>query len=304
MDATEHLAGYATRCGLRSLEALRHREALLKRAYKPQVYLKRALCPMHRRGVHGAREPLSKAPQGGIVLERLPWFKMSPADYLLDTMHLTQGQHGAYLLLILHYFWNGSLPTDRNKLYQLACAVDLEQREDVDMVLARYFREENGIWRHNRIERELEGIKLLRRKQSEAGKASVIARQGSNPSGNGEDKPADLSPVVERLPLIGGKEYEVRQSLVDELVPIYPAVDVPATIREMRGWCLGNPGKLKTKAGIKRFITGWLAKEQAEYVERKSGDKPKICCTCKKVITGGWTRTSDGDKCDPCWNAA
>lgn len=92
--------------------------------------------------------------------------------------------------------------------------------------------------------------------------------EGKGKEGNGEEQvgadapPADTSPVIETLPLINGKDFEVRQSLVAELEPIYPKVDVPATVREMKGWLIGNPARRKTRTGIKRFITTWLHNEQ------------------------------------------
>ena len=30
----------------------------------------------------------------------------------------------------------------------------------------------------------------------------------------------------------------------------------------MRGWCLANPTRRKTRRGVRRFINGWLAKVQ------------------------------------------
>jgi hypothetical protein len=79
---------------------------------------------------------------------------------------------------------------------------------------------------------------------------------------NGVSK--DESPVLAKLPLRGGGEFEIRGSFVSELEPIYPDVDVTQTLREMRGWCLGNPERLKTRRGVKRFITSWLQNEQAK----------------------------------------
>lgn len=76
---------------------------------------------------------------------------------------------------------------------------------------------------------------------------------------------ADVSPVVENLPLRDGSSFPVKQSLVDELSPIYPAVDVPATVREMKGWLLLNPDRRKTRAGVRRFIGNWLQSEQAKH---------------------------------------
>ena len=71
----------------------------------------------------------------------------------------------------------------------------------------------------------------------------------------------DDSPVIETLPILGGS-FEVRQSLVAELEPLCPAVDIVLTLREMKLWLVGNPERQKTRKGIRRFISGWLSREQ------------------------------------------
>lgn len=81
---------------------------------------------------------------------------------------------------------------------------------------------------------------------------------------NGARQPhVDDSPVVQTLPLVDGTQFEVRQSLVAELEPLYPKVDIPATVNEMKGWLIGHKERRKTRRGIKAFITTWLQKEQA-----------------------------------------
>jgi len=72
----------------------------------------------------------------------------------------------------------------------------------------------------------------------------------------------DDSEVIERLPLNDGTEFEVRELYAAELKRLYPIVDIPQTLREIRGWCLANPKKLKTRDGIKRCINTWMKKEQ------------------------------------------
>lgn len=72
----------------------------------------------------------------------------------------------------------------------------------------------------------------------------------------------DTGEVIERIPMIGGEEFDVRESFTAELGRLYPNVDVPATLRQMRGWCIGNPTKLKTPRGIRKFITGWCERDQ------------------------------------------
>ena len=83
---------------------------------------------------------------------------------------------------------------------------------------------------------------------------------------NGATHPkVDDSPILEKLPLRDGSEFPVRLSLVSQLEPLYPAVDVSATVKEMKGWLLLNAERRKTKSGIKRFIGTWLQNEQAKH---------------------------------------
>lgn len=94
-------------------------------------------------------------------------------------------------------------------------------------------------------------------------------RSGSAPSDKSLD--ADASPVlasrsdspaVETIPLNNGSEYPVTEAQVSEYARLYPAVDVPQALRAMRGWCLANPKRRKTKRGVAAFITSWLSREQ------------------------------------------
>ena len=81
----------------------------------------------------------------------------------------------------------------------------------------------------------------------------VGARQQSN-----EVQEADVAAVI----LNDGTEWRPDQALFAEYVRLYPNVDVKQQFNEMRGWCLSNPAKRKTPRGIKRFVNGWLSREQ------------------------------------------
>ena len=88
---------------------------------------------------------------------------------------------------------------------------------------------------------------------------------------NGTEHPSVDDPVVEKIPLVDGSEFEVRQSLVAELDRAYPAVEPVQTLRELRAWNVANPQYRKTKAGATRHINAWFAKEQNRASARQGG---------------------------------
>lgn len=69
-------------------------------------------------------------------------------------------------------------------------------------------------------------------------------------------------PPVFFMMLNDGSQYGVAWSKIDRWSTLYPAVDVMQALRSMCGWLDANPKKRKTKSGIERFITSWLAREQ------------------------------------------
>lgn len=79
------------------------------------------------------------------------WFPFYPAHYLADTGHLTTQEHGAYLLLMLHYYATGSLPTDELKLARIARLTASEWTTVRDTIADLF--DEN--WQHFRIDAEL-----------------------------------------------------------------------------------------------------------------------------------------------------
>lgn len=76
-----------------------------------------------------------------------------------------------------------------------------------------------------------------------------------------EPQAADAPPVIS-LPLNDGTFFDVSENDRAKWSQLYPNVDVLQQLRNMAGWCDANPAKRKTRGGIKRFITSWLAKEQ------------------------------------------
>ena len=82
------------------------------------------------------------------------------------------------------------------------------------------------------------------------------------------EKPPSAPPVI-TLPLNDKTDYQITQAEIDHWQDLYPAVDIMAELRKMKGWCEGNPAKRKTRRGIVRFVNTWLAREQDRGGSRK-----------------------------------
>jgi uncharacterized protein YdaU (DUF1376 family) len=73
-------------------------------------------------------------------------------DYLRDTRDLTTLQHGAYLLLIGHYWQHEGLPSDERQLAAIA-GLGVVKWRAIQAPIAAKFGEG---WKHKRIDAELE----------------------------------------------------------------------------------------------------------------------------------------------------
>jgi uncharacterized protein YdaU (DUF1376 family) len=100
------------------------------------------------------------------------WMPVFIGDYLADTMHLSTEQHGAYLLLLFHLWRRGSL---RDEDAVLAKISGLGERawELHRPVLAEFFKIQDGLWQHGRVEKEK--ARVAATKQSQAKKAKLAA---------------------------------------------------------------------------------------------------------------------------------
>ena len=81
------------------------------------------------------------------------------------------------------------------------------------------------------------------------------------PQSSGEQT-SETAADVEALILNDGSEWRPTEALFAEYVRLYPNVDVKQQFNVMRGWCISNPKKRKTRRGITRFVNSWLSKEQ------------------------------------------
>lgn len=104
------------------------------------------------------------------------WMPMYWADYFADTGELSVIEHGAYLLLIGHYWRKGPLPDDDERLARIARCTPSEWRR-VRPAVAGFFTVADGVWTHSRIEREWERAANNVAKRAAAGRASAEQRK-------------------------------------------------------------------------------------------------------------------------------
>lgn len=83
-----------------------------------------------------------------------------------------------------------------------------------------------------------------------------------------QKQPQEQDVVVKSLLLKDGSHYAVSKSYCAKLARLYPDVDVMRQLARMENWINDNPGKRKTRRGIRRFINNWLLGEEKNSSEK------------------------------------
>lgn len=99
-----------------------------------------------------------------------PWMPLYVGDYLGDTGHLTTTQHGAYLLLMMHYWRKGELPDDDRQLSKIT-KLPLKTWCEYRPTLQEFFHDG---WKHKRIDAELAKMMRVSEKRAIAGQKGGI----------------------------------------------------------------------------------------------------------------------------------
>lgn len=180
-------------------------------------------------------------------------------DYLADTRHLSTLEHGAYLLLLMHYWQTGSLPTKDDQLARIA-GLTLDEWSNGRSTMAAFFEEG---WRHKRVEFELAKAKKLSDAGRTGGLASGEARRATineRPlNGSGNDPPT---------------KHEAPQSPSQSL---HKREEVKSSVGEGREARPPRHGAKSRKAGGRVYVvkgtSDWEA-YAADYREARGVDPP------------------------------
>lgn len=107
-----------------------------------------------------------------------PWMPLYIADYRADTSHLSAAEHGGYLLLIMHYWQKGGLPSEDKQLARIACMTPTQWKA-AKKTIAKLFQDG---WRHKRIDEELAHAADVIQKRKAAVEEREKKRRSHDPS--------------------------------------------------------------------------------------------------------------------------
>lgn len=150
----------------------------------------------------------------------LHWFPFYWDEYSSKTMHLTQGQHGAYMLLLRWVYTTGK-PIPAKQRYSIAQARLKQEISDTDAILAEFFEEKQGFWHNLKAEEVMAQAQEKHSKFVAAGRAGGLKRSSNalaslNPgpsNNNHNDTTEDISSLRED---IGASRPKPRKRVPDD----------------------------------------------------------------------------------------
>lgn len=113
------------------------------------------------------------------------YYRRYIGDYGKKTPLLSLAEHGAYALMLDHYYAEEApLPADREEIYRLARCTKADERKAVDKVLAKYFNEQPDGFHNVRADEELKrakpAIDAAKVNGAKGGRPATIIPMGSD----------------------------------------------------------------------------------------------------------------------------
>lgn len=99
------------------------------------------------------------------------WYPFYVGDYMRDTAMLSILEHGAYRLLLDHYYSTGNpLPDDEKQLHRICRAFDEQEQKAINKILQLFFLHDANAkhYTHKKVEKELAKKGDISRKRAQA----------------------------------------------------------------------------------------------------------------------------------------
>jgi uncharacterized protein YdaU (DUF1376 family) len=110
-------------------------------------------------------------------MSHLHWMKFYIGDELSNTSHMTPAEFGSYMLLKMHYWRFGCLPTDEERLARIA-RVSGDQWREIMPAIGPLFEDD---WRNPKLDEQRAEAEERHRKLSEAGRKGGRPRKEEKP---------------------------------------------------------------------------------------------------------------------------
>jgi len=185
------------------------------------------------------------------------WMPLYIGDYRADTAHLRVAEHGAYLLLIMHYWQHGSLPKDDERLASIASAT-IDEWTQIKPAVSSFF---DSKWRHKRIDFERKKSIESSERRAKSGRLGGLSKS-SNATARSEHSIAQACAH-------GSQSYR------EESLPL--DLD-PTEITKIRTSTENCPSKAWTKL-FDEFWGGWpnkVGKPTARLAFKKIAKRPNF----------------------------
>ena len=141
------------------------------------------------------------------------WYARWLADYAGKTAGLSMIEHGAYTLLLDHYYQiENALPLDREPLYRICRAMEQTERQAVDRVIEQFFTPQNGALHNAKCDKVIATAREHAELQSRKGTAGAEKRwarkhKANGSSAYGSHKAATETVTAKRAAKSSGAQY-------------------------------------------------------------------------------------------------
>jgi len=199
------------------------------------------------------------------------WHSRYHGDYMRKTRHLSLCEHGAYTVLLDHYYSTAApLPADEGSLFRLASAMLLPEQEAVQKVVQEFFVVGSDGMLHNvRADEEIAKQSEISQKRSQNGKKGADAKHKSHGKSGGKRGGKD-----------GGK-------------PVASANTTTTTVTTTDTTTTSPPPKAPQGAGDgpRTSFKQWTGAEFAEEIKAANHDGLLSSADCRDFY-GYWTEQS------------